>query len=139
MYVEYEEYVNLKYTAVSEEEFPRYQAIAEQEVRRYTQNRISCSQMNPPDTATEEVKRVAEMNRRGVCEIIDAAFAKNNPNSNFARKSTPVSSFSNSKYSETRAISTGANAPNSEESYESAIGKIIAIFFTPNQRWRGMP
>ena len=135
MYITFEEYKELGYAVVPEAQFGRYQARAEQTVRRYTFERIAS--MKPPDGATEETRRICEMNRRGMCEIMDICFLGDNPQSEEAQARQVVTSFSNQKYRETYLGSdkgdTGVAAPE-----QMGVADVIEIFFTAAQRYRGV-
>lgn len=134
MYVTQQEYTKLGYTAVPEVEFDRYEAMAETTVRKYTVNRISDDDLRP-DNSDAEVQRVAEMNQRGVCEIMDMYYIGNNPNSDVAKAREIVTSFSNSKYSETYL----GNARSDSESAapdRMSIDDILTSCFTRDQMWR---
>lgn len=128
----YAQYTALGYGAVSQEAFPRYEAMAQQTVRKYTQNRISDADLHPPGGADEAQSRVAEMNRRGVCEIIDALYAHYNPSSDFAKARTPLAGFSNGKYSESYAAGDGK-----DRGVDARIRAFLSIYFTAEQLWRG--
>lgn len=136
VYVTFNEYQALGYNAVTDaNDFSRYELPAEQVVRRYTQNRISDVDLHPPDSADAETKRVAELNQRGVCEMVDALYANENPSSDFAKKRTPIIGFSNAKYSETYALRTQGSAETTLEQEQTAI---MGMYFTDDQLWRGL-
>ena len=136
MYVTHEEYTRLGYDTVSEDKYPRYAVMADQTVRRYTQNRISVADMNPPTSAKKDVRYTAETNRRGVCELVDLFFLQNNPSSDAAVAKQPVASYSNRNYSENYAMPSydgGAVA-----TIDQQVADVIATFFTAEQKWRGV-
>ena len=134
-YITFEDYQALHYNAVPEAQFDRYNARAEQTVRRYTQQRIAT--MQPPDDATDDDVRIMKMNRRGMCELIDLYFLGDNPNSDAAKDKVPVVSFKNQNYSETRLGSDRgdqkAATPN-----QMTVADVMNLFFAPSQTWRGV-
>lgn len=135
MYITYNDYQALGYSTVPGPEFPRYNVMAEALVRKLTQNRIE--NMNPPNDADDETKRVAEMNRYGVCEIIDTYYIGNNPKSDAAKARQVITGFTNDKYSESylgeARSDAGMVAPERPD-----IPSILDTYFTPDQLWRGV-
>jgi hypothetical protein len=131
MYVEYGEYKALGFRAVGEADFPRYEMKAEGIVRRFTFDRIADANLRPPEAAGEEVKRTAEMNMRGVCEIIDACYARDRAAG--GTDGSAVKSFSNEGYSETYEDTENRNKATTE-----LICTYIDEYFTPQQRYRGV-
>jgi len=129
-YITFEDYKALGYDIAPEGRFERYTARAEAVVRKYTFARIEA--MHPPESATDEQKRIAELNRRGMCELTDLYYLADNPNGEKAREMQAVTSFSNGGYSETRA---GAGT-NTEA--QMGIAEIMSLFFTPEQLYRGI-
>lgn len=134
MYVTYEEYKSLGYSAVSEDEFPRYEMQAEGIVRKHTLNRITDEGLRPDEEAAADVKRIALMNQHGVCNIIDTCYAQ-------ARSSVVLSSeadgvvksFSNEGYSETYADATEV-----KKAFDNMINLYLREYFTAEQLYRGV-
>jgi hypothetical protein len=134
MYITFEDYQQLKYSVVPEAEFDRYNARAEARVRRYTFDRIVS--MKPPDDAAEDVKRIAELNRRGVCEIIDICFLGDNPQSDEAQAKQVIVSFSNQAYSE-RYLGSDKGDAGVAAPEQMDVTDVINTYFTSAQRFRG--
>jgi hypothetical protein len=130
MYVDYEEYKKLGFSAVAEADFPRYEMKAEAVVRRFTFDRITDEDLRAPGDADGEARRIAEMNKYGVCEIIDACHAADMG----AREEGPaVRSFSNNGYSETYE-----GAAERRLASDDIIAAYVNEYFTPEQRYRGV-
>ena len=112
MFVTYDEYTALGYKAVSKADFDRYEAMAAQSVKLYTQDRVTAESLD-------------ETNKRGVCEIID-----------LMQESTQtggrtVSGFSNSRYSESYSAEQS-------KSVDTRVVDAISLYFTTDQTWRGI-
>ena len=118
MYINYEHYHELGYDAVPEKVFGRYLAKAEACVGRYTQGRI----------VSMEGGGVAELNRRGVCELVELYFLADHPHSELARGKRTLLGFRNRDYEE--RYEGGAD--------EFGINDVMELYFTPDQRWRGV-
>lgn len=132
MYVTKEEYAALGYFSVLNEAFARYEAKAEAIVRRCTFDRISDADMRPGEEAEYEVKRIAEMNQRGVCELMDVFYAQDQDV--IGESGAAIKSFSNEGYSETLDSSKC-----DETAVRQKVLSIVCAYFTPEQRYRGFP
>ena len=123
MLVTFAEYKNYGYMVVSETAYPRYQAMAESDVNTYCQGRV-----------TQEA--MTELNKFGVCELVDRYFIGQNPQCDAAQERQVITSFSNGKYSETymgsRASDEASLVPD-----RKSIDSIIHTYFAPEQIWRG--
>jgi len=131
MYVTYEEYRGLGYGAVEEEEYARFEAMAESAVRRFTFGRIRDGGMRPGPDADAGEKSRAEMNQRGVCELTELYHERKNCATGEA--GTAIQGFSNEGYSETYAGPAEA-----DEAFGARAAGIINAYFTPEQRYRGV-
>lgn len=134
MYITHTDYHGLGYRAVPEQEFTRYNMMAEATVRKLTQDRIG--DMSSPDDGSESA-RVAKMNRCGLCEIIDIYYCANNPRSEAAKERQIVTGYSNDGYSESylgeARSDAGIAAPE-----RLGIREIMSTYFTPDQIYRGV-
>lgn len=131
MYVTYEEYKELGYIAAREENFTRYEAQAEAIVRCFTFDRISDADLHPDESAGEEEKRIAQMNKHGVCQLIDACISTQPGVEGSA--DAPVKSFTNEGYSETYE-----STAERQSAFKSLVLTCINSFFTAEQRYRGV-
>ena len=131
MYITWEEYTKYKYSAVPETEFERYAYNAETVVRKYTFDRISDADLHPDEIADAEVKRIAEMNQSGVCELVDVLHKQEQETVGDA--GAAIKSFSNEGYSETLDTS-GQSA----EVVQGKIQSIMRSYFTSEQLFRGV-
>lgn len=131
MYITLEEYKNYGYSTVPETEFKRYAYNAETTVRKYTFDRISDADLRPDESADAEVKRIAEMNQRGVCELVDVLY--NQEQVTIGEAGAAIKSFSNEGYSETLDTS-GQSAGE----VRRKIRDIMYSFFTSEQLYRGV-
>lgn len=122
MYVKYSEYKKLGHNIVPESEFERYEAKAEQTVRRYTFDRITDA-------------NITVANKRGVCEIADEYYMDKNPQLDNENK--VLSSFSNEGYSEVYVQRKQASA-DVIKTTEDAVYDLIKDFFTSEQLYRGI-
>lgn len=122
MYVKYSDYILLGYSIVPENEFPRFQAMAEQIIRRHTSNRI-----------TDD--NITEMNKRGVCEIIDEYYIDKNPQVDNENK--VLASFTNEGYNEVYVPRKQASADTIKTTKEAVV-ELIYDFFTAEQWYRGV-
>ena len=123
MYINHTDYKALGYTVVPEAQFPRFQARAEQAIRRYTQNRI--------------VEMTDAMNKRGVCELMDLFWLGDNPNSEEAKARQVVTSFTNQKYRETYLGSDRGDMKAAAPA-QLTEADVLNIYFTRDQVWRGV-
>ncbi|GHU57306.1 hypothetical protein AGMMS49975_22630 [Clostridia bacterium] len=114
MYLTYDDYTALGYFEVNAAYFPRYEAMAEQTVKRYTQNRI-----------TDD--NITETNKRGVCEIIEVLYYDANPE----KQTAQVASFSNGRYSESYHLGAAKTT-------DERVAGLISIYFTQAQLFRGI-
>ena len=112
MFVTYDEYTELGYKAVSDEDFERYETMAAQTVNLYTQNRVTVDSLD-------------EINKRGVCEIIDLMMESTQTGGR------TVSGFSNSRYSESYSAEQS-------KSVDTRVVDAISLYFTTDQTWRGI-
>lgn len=140
-YITFDDYKQLGYTVVPEEQFRRFQAKAEMVVRRRTQNRIASMKVPEPEVGDStrrwaDIARIAEMNQRGMCELIDLYFLADNPQSEAAKARQVITGFTNQGYGESymgeARTDVGLVAPE-----RFTVDDIIANFFTPDQRWLG--
>lgn len=122
MYIQYPDYVSLGYSLIPENEFPRYQARAEQIVRRRTS-----------DGLTED--DITEANKRGLCEIADEYYIEKNPQIDNENK--VLSSFSNEGYSETYVQRKQASA-DTIKTTEDTVNDLTNTWFTAEQLYRGV-
>ena len=122
MYVTIDDYKELGYTAVPDMQFARYQMRAEAAVRRYTQDRI---------------RDPTEQNKRGVCEVMDLYYLGDNPNSDEARAKLPIVSFKNQGYSETR-LGSDRGDQKAATPTQMTVADVMALYFTPEQLYRGI-
>lgn len=137
MYITRDDYTELGYKFVPADEFPRYNARAEALVRKVTQNRIAT--MTPPDDADAETARIMELNRRGVCELIDLMWLADNPRSEAAEARQVVTGFSNQEYSEQYLGSNRGGGGSAVVSTEQlSTSDVLSLYFTPGQLWRGI-
>jgi len=112
MLVSLAEYTERGYATCPPSEFTRYELMAEQRVMRYTQGRAAAN--------------ITDENIYGVCELIELLYA----DTNGSLQTGAVTSFSNSRYSESYATPTA-------KSVDERAADIIANYFTAEQRWRG--
>ncbi len=131
MYITQEEYARLGYTAVPENTFSRYAVKAEAVVRKFTFDRISDEDLRPDETAKEPARRVAELNQRGVCEVMDVLYAQDQ--SVIGAAGAPIKSFTNEGYSET-LDTAGWSAVEAHRK----IRDIMCIYFSAEQLYRGV-
>lgn len=131
MYITREEYTGYGYSKVPKDDFARYAYNSEVIVRKYTFNRISDADLRPDASADSDIKRTAEMNQRGVCEIVDVLYAQDQIT--VGESGAAIKSFSNEGYSET--LDTSRN--NASETNRK-IRDIMVAYFTAKQRYRGI-
>ena len=127
-YITHEDYTELGYAAVPKPQFPRYEARAELTVRKYTFDRVT-------DMAGES--RLAEMNRRGMCELVELYYLADNPRSTEAQARQVITGFRNKDYSETYLGSDRGDQQTAAPA-QLTVADIIATYFTPEQRYRGV-
>jgi len=132
MYLKYEEYQELGYTKVPDEVFEQYEADAEALVRGFTFNRITDDDMRPSEDADAEAQRIAVMNRRGMCRLIDLYYSQSHEV--IGEKGGVIKSFTNEGYTET--LDTAAK---DEKLVQEKAKRIIFTYFTPEQLYRGVP
>jgi len=135
MYITFVDYEGLGYAVVPEAQFDRYEARAEQTVRKYTFDRID--NMDTPDGATEDVKRIFTMNRRGVCELMDLYFMADNPQSEEAQKMQVITGFHNGDYSESYLGAQRSDAKSAAPA-QLSVTDVISLHFTVGQKYRGV-
>lgn len=114
MYVTFEQYAELGYSLVPENEFARWEAMSGQFVRKHTFDRVTDS-------------GITESNRRGVCEIADIYYSDAN------QLNRPIASFSNENYSESYGIPSRLDIPTTTE----RVTGVLKTYFTADQLWRG--
>ena len=131
MYITKEEYAGYGYSVVPETEFTRYAFKAEVTVREYTFDRINDADLRPDTEAGSEVKRIAEMNQRGVCEVLDVLYKQDQVV--IGELGAPIKSVTNEGVSETLDTS-GQDA----SEVRRKIRDIMHIFFTSEQLFRGV-
>lgn len=131
MYITLDDYKKYGYTAVPETEFKRYAYNAEVTIRKYTFDRISDADMRPDEQTDPEARRVAEMNQRGVCELVDALHKQEQET--IGEAGAAIKSFSNEGYSETLDTS-GQSA----SEVRRKIRDIMHLYFTSEQLYRGV-
>lgn len=112
MFVTFAEYTGFGYKSVDEGDFDRYELMAAQTVRLYTQDRVT-------------PENIDATNKRGVCELVDLMQEKDQ------MKGVVLSSFSNGRYSES------SDGDKSKSPDERAID-VLDLYFTPDQLWRGV-
>ncbi len=131
MYITQEDYTRLGYTAVPEAVFTRYAAKAEAVVRKLTFDRISGENLRPGADAGEYARRTAELNRRGVCEVMDVLYAQDQLA--IGEAGAPIKSFTNEGYSETLDTAGWSAA----EAHRK-IRDIMCMYFSAGQLYRGV-
>ncbi|WP_066689073.1 head-tail connector protein [Christensenella intestinihominis] len=131
MYVTHEDYTELGYNVVPKETFIRYEAKAEAVVRKYTFDRITDESLHPEGTADAEERRIAEMNRRGICELAELFYLQGK--SVTGESGAAIKSFSNEGYSET--LDTSGH---DEVTVQRKTVNIVRTYFTAEQLYRGV-
>ena len=139
MHISYGDYNFLGYVAVSSDEFSRFSAMAENQIRRRIQFRRFILDTDSPDNFNlNDPGYWAEQNLRGICEVIDLLYIQANPNSEVAKARRTINSFRNADYSEDYG-SPRFERDNSQASASSdPLSEIISTFFTPAQTFRGI-
>lgn len=135
MYITHDDYKALGYTVVPDSEFDRYNVRAEALVRKVTQNRIAT--MTPSEEADTDAARIVDLNRRGVCELIDLMWLADNPQSDAAAARQVVTSFSNQEYSE-RYLGSDRGDAAAASTGQNGINDVLNLYFTPQQLWRAV-
>ena len=131
MYVTYNDYTELGYSIVPKEAFVRYAAKAEAIIRKYTFDRIADADLYPEESADAEKRRIAEMNRRGVCELAELFYLQDQRT--IGESGAAIKSFSNEGYSETLDTSE-----HDEMAVQNKTVSIVRTYFTAAQLYRGV-
>lgn len=131
MYISLKEYNFYGYTAIPDNAFDKYAYNAEAIIRKNTFNRISDSDLRPDESADKEAKRIAEMNQRGVCEIMEALYAQDQVT--IGEAGAAIKSVTNEGYSET--LDTSRNGVTETR---RKIRDALYTYFTPTQLYRGV-
>jgi|GEM_PF-6973736 len=122
MYVTFEDYIALGYSAADKSAFDRLSIRAEQIVRKHTFNRIE------DDTITE-------IGKRGVCEIIDLEYIKPKNMTVSNDEGEVLTGFSNGSYSE--SFASGSQVADAINAIDASVIDIINTYFTADELWRG--
>ena len=110
MYITYEDYKSLGYSAVPENDFKRYSYMAEKTAKRF---------------AAGHKINITRANQRGLCEIADLYYCQKN------QINLPVAGFSNENYRE--QYFQGERVSLARQVWEA-----LCMYFTPEQLYRGI-
>ena len=139
MYIAHDKYSDLGYSAVSAAEFPRFSAMAENQIRRRIQFRRFILDTEHPDNFNmNDPVYWSEQNVRGICEAIDLLYIQANPNSEVAKAQRTINSFRNGDYSEDYGSPRFERDNSQSQTSRDPLADIVSVFFTPAQTFRGI-
>ena len=115
MYVTYRDYQKLGYSAIPENDFPRYAAMAAKSVKRFISGKNKDKAKN----------KFNKDNKRGLCEIADLYYGEKN------QTNRQIAGFTNDDYRE--QYFEGARLSLREQIWE-----IMGMYFTQEQLYRGV-
>jgi len=139
VHITFDNYTDLGYGTVPESGFLRYAASAENTIRRRILFRPFISADDAPDTYNlNDPAYWAEQNKRGICEVIDLMFLKENPNSDAAKSRRTINSFQIGDYSEDYGSPRFERDNSQAQSSGDPANDVIMSFFTPGQTFKGV-
>lgn len=131
LFVTFQEYTEFGYDAIPELRFARFMIKAGGFVEKWTLGRVNYVVLNPANNEYVDDELI-ERNKRGICEIAELVFTRDNPA--IGESGQPIKSFSNEGYSETLA---NAGTAEMDAFFECEAMGILTAYFTPEQLYRG--
>jgi len=129
MFVTRKEYEGFGHDLIPEAKFLRTINKAGMIAQQHTLGRLPWE----ANSASQSDDSIAEWNKMGICELADLIYTREAVA--IGASGAPIVAFRNESYSETIS-SDRANPVELELAYNKQIGRIIAAYFTPEQRSR---